>query len=93
MSKCRIAKNKLLIERQDSTEKSLPTIKLQKHIRPAPSTVLVEVGQQLGGDETKAISALRSLLRKKKKVVVVSDAGISVNAGSEFFLLLRPQRV
>lgn len=93
MSKRRIAKNKLLIRRQDSSEKSLRAIKLQKHIRPAPSTVLIEVGQQLDGDETKAISALRSLLRKKKKVVVVSGAGISVNAGSESFLLLRPQRV
>ncbi len=42
----------------------------------------------MSGDETVAVSALKSLLQEKQKVVAISGAGMSVNAGSEFLLLL-----
>jgi len=89
MSKRRTPKNGLSCRRQDPTEKSPRVVKSQKSIRPPSSNVFqkIEMRQPLGGDEAKAISALRTLLRKKKKVVVISGAGISVNAGSESFLL------
>ncbi len=95
MSKRRVPKNKLPRRRQDPTERSPRAVKSQKSILPASSnhSKKIEVRQPLGGNEAKAISALRSLLRKKKKVVVISGAGISVSAGSESFFLLRSQRV
>lgn len=95
MSKRRTPKHRLSCRRQDPREKSPRVVKSQKSIRPASSNVFqkIEMRQPLGGDEVKAISALRSLLRKKKRVVVISGAGISVNAGSESFLLPSSQRV
>ncbi len=71
--------------RQGPSEKSPPVMKTKKTIRPEPANVFqkIEIKQPLGGDEAKAISALRSLLQKKRKVVVISGAGMSVNAGSE----------
>ncbi len=91
MSKRRTPKNRLLCRRQDPTEKSPRVVKSHKSIRPVSSNVFqkIEMRQPLGGDELKAISALRSLLQKKNKVVVISGAGISVNAGSKSFSLLR----
>lgn len=91
MSNRRTPKNKLPHRRQDHTEKSPRVLKSQKSIRPAPSNVFqkIKIRQPLSGDEAKAISALRSLLWKNKKVVVISGAGMSVNAGSESLFLLR----
>ena len=44
----------------------------------------IEVRQPLRGDEVVAVSASKSFLQKKQKVVAISGAGMSVNTGSEF---------
>ncbi len=85
MLKRRTAKNKLASERRALLEKPSRVVKSKKSIWPAPSKIFqrIKIRQPLSGDEAKAVSALRSLLQKKKRVVVISGAGISVNAGSE----------
>ena len=52
----------------------------------------IEVRQPLRGDEVVAVSASKSFLQKKQKVVAISGAGMSVNAGSESLLLLLVSR-
>ena len=53
--------------------------------RPDPwkSLQTIKMSQPWFGDEMKAVSALRLLLQERKKVVVISGAGLSVNAGSK----------
>ena len=50
-----------------------------------PSKVFksIETRHPLSGDGAKAVSALKLLLQKKKHIIVMSGAGISVNAGSK----------
>ena len=54
---------------------------------------MIKFRQPLSDDKLKTVSALKSLLQKKQKVVVISGAGISVNAGSESLLVVRSPRV
>ena len=86
MPKYSIAKKNLPNQRQDLEEKFPRDAKSKKSIRPAPSNVsqTIEVEPPLSRHEAVAVSALRSLLQKKQKVVAISGAGMSVNTGSEF---------
>lgn len=70
-------------------------MKSKKSIWPMPSKAVqrIQIRQPLSSDEAEAGFSLRSLLQKNKKIVGISGAGISVNAGSEFPSVLRSPRV
>lgn len=95
MSKCRTIKKKLPSQQRTTPEKPPRVVKSKKSIWPVPSKVFqrIHIRQPLSGDEAEAIFALRSLLQKKKRVVVISGAGISVNAGSKSPLVFRSPQV
>lgn len=49
---------------------------------PKPRTTAYVDLENLGQDEEESLGRLLSALRKKKKIVVIAGAGISVSAGS-----------
>jgi len=89
MSKRRMIKNKLQSERQDFSKRSLQVVKSKKFTQSASSNVFqsIEITQLLSSNEVTMISALRSHLQKIKKVVIISDAEIFMNADSEFLII------
>ena len=87
--------SKMASQRRALLEKPSRVVKSKKPIWPAPPKIFhrIESRQPLSGDEAQTVAPLRTLMQKKNKVVVISGAGIFVNAGSESLLVLLASRV
>jgi len=67
-----------------------PPAKRRKLAPPKPRTTeYVDLERRSDEDEVQ-LDRLLSALRKKKKIVVIAGAGISVSAGSMLFFCLEP---
>ena len=64
-----------------------PNVRDPLRARPWQPPQIVEVQQPLRDHKSQAFSALTEYLQQRKKIVVVSDVDISVNAGSKSSLL------
>jgi hypothetical protein len=64
-----------------------PNVRDPLRARPWQPPQIVEVQQPLRGHKSQAFSALAEYLQQRKKIVMISGAGISVNASSKSSLL------